>query len=148
MEEETGIDPLTEPPAASSGDPAGTDPSPALVLRSPCEATETARALRYGGLGVGAVSLLGAVAFAGISLYERFQAQELLDHSPAFGKIGDRYVQRDPAHPDVAAYDGHRATSSILSQLSWFALGLSLAGAGVTGAAFLLGEQADACHAS
>jgi hypothetical protein len=129
--------------AAPSSPASPSPPSPA----APCPVNDTARALSFGGLAVGGVSLLAAVTLAAVSLYERTQAQDLLDHSPAFGTIGDRYVERDPAHPDVAAYDSHRAASSILSQLSWFALGLSLAGAGIAGSAFWLGEQSEACRA-
>lgn len=142
------VEPTPEPdvedamPAAA---PAPDDATPAPA--APCPARETADTLRLTGLVVGGVSLLAAAGLIGVSLYERAQAQDLLDHSPAFGKVGDRYVERDPTHPDVATYDTHRAVSSILSQLSWFALGLGLGGAGVAGSALWLGEQAEACQA-
>lgn len=108
-----------------------------------CATAERARYVRYAGLGAGGIGLLGAIGFFTVGLVERLAAQSLLDTSPAFGKLGDQYVVHDPHHADVAAYDSHRATASVMTQLVWISLGVSAVGGAVAIVSWWLGDELD-----
>lgn len=114
----------------------------------PCSVVEQARPLIYGGLATGALGLFGAIGFLVAGTAERLQAQSLLDTSEAFAKVDDRTVVRDPGHEDVARYEEHRATASVMTQLAWISVGIALAGATTAGTAFFLSLEAEECSAS
>jgi hypothetical protein len=133
--------------AASTAPDAETDdednPAP-----QPCPTAERSRYTMYGGLGAGAVGVVGALVFFTIGQVERMRAQDLLDNSPAFGEQDDHYVVRDANHEDVAAYDSHRAAASVMSQLVWVSLGVGAVGAAVSAVSFWLGDDASRCQAA